>query len=644
MNKFNQSLDKLIEALKKGQPVSANANGEWFVQGFFRALFSSEDRRVVRLAQAFASSLDQIEKHPVRFNAAQTIAFDKFLEAADIILGLLKNQNDSQIAKVKFQLQRRVIALKYRLEGINGGLDEETDQEHNRNLLEKMAADWKLNEVVFSDKELTGEDLEKIELAARHREFADLLIQDQAARQEFFTWAMRDRNEVKPYIQFPATQQKIASSNLQGRIGRMGGEQLQISVQDADGVQEKILTLPFEGQMINILNDQTVITFRGNFKLTIAEVFEVFRNKNTRVGDLEFLKDGITNWNVHELGWWNADKNAYEVVDISKPGWWKQLPFLEILTKKQAKNRYGLHLDGITWSAAASATRGSASLDFDQTHAFLEMAIPMTNGKYAIYDFGKFATQFPSSFMEVLSMLCRTVPATVAFPDENIYYTHRQHALHSFALTPDQGLKLMDSIRRDLIKARAGNLVYQIESENCAKWLHEKLEGVLGYLPNLFKMHILDTEPVGFVSVIFELIKKLPRNLQIPVLTALHLPLGATQEAWILENGKLIARSLTTHEFWETGVIYLPAFLHKQLETGALEAIYEKATTSKQNHAPASRGIHFHLSFLVSPVASAAEALLNTLTPLKNMAAQARTSVSICSVRAFKYSYILAAA
>ena len=106
---------------------------------------------------------------------------------------------------------------------------------------------------------------------------------------------------------------------------------------------------------------------------------------------------------------------------------------------------------------------------------------------------------------------------TIAYPDENEFYSHRHTVYHSFVVEEEEGLRFMDSIKKDIRLSREGNFVYQIESDNCAKWTQEKLENELGQhrVPNLYKMSLLDTEPQGFVSNIFDLIKKLPKTFQV---------------------------------------------------------------------------------------------------------------------------------
>ena len=87
----------------------------------------------------------------------------------------------------------------------------------------------------------------------------------------------------------------------------------------------------------------------------------------------------------------------------------------------------------------------------------------------------------------------------------------------------------------------------------------------------MFRMHLLDTQPVGPVAKVFNFIKKLPRNIQTPFLVMCHLPLGAMKKTRIFEEGKLVYKSLTQHEFWKTGWIYLPAMLHHKKKLGVLD-------------------------------------------------------------------------
>lgn len=432
-----------------------------------------------------------------------------------------------------------------------------------------LARDWKESQSLIITKELLPKEMDYLQDVAAHADFMEQLQRNPDLQHDLFKWVIRDGINPQVFIEYPELQKKLVNCHLNGRIGRQGEGILK--------VYPNKVTLPFEGVEYNLLDEKQVVTFKGNYRLTIEHIFEVFKNKGIRVGNLELMADGIINWNIHRLGWWDAAARDYRVIDVDQPGWWKYLPLLQVRTLTEARETYGNHIDGYVWNVAATASRSSPSLDFEKTHAYLEIAVPMGGGLYAIYDFGKFAYQYPATALESLQMLCLTLPATVAYPDENIFYTHRQQAHYSFVLTSEQGIRLMDEISDDIRKAREGNFVYQIESENCAKWSHEKIEKVIGTkkMPNLFKIHLLKTEPMGPCKVLFSIIKKFPSKWHTPVLNSIHLPLGAAIAQQVLENGVLVEKSLAKHQFWNTSVVYLPAFLLHQKFQGEFEAEME---------------------------------------------------------------------
>lgn len=578
MEKLNTTLDQFADAIRNHLPVVCNNEDSWEIEGPIKAklrhFFHRDIQRLEGVARAMILNLDHLEKIPVHFTngGVQPVDFKGYLNAAEAVIEALGSLSKD----LTCHLRRRVIGLKYRLEAVNGGADCDPVQLDLLHDLHKAANSWKHEQSIIYEKILTDNDLRKLKETTQYPEFAELLLDDPLLLKKFLEWTLRDKNSVPPFIQYPALQNKLVSCSLNGRIGRIaGGTTLKIKKIKEENDWIKIVTLPFEGRDISILDDQKKIEFRGHYQLTIAQVFEIFRNKYAKVGNLEFLEAGIVNWNVHHLGWWNDKLKKIQRIDLNKTDWWMQFPVYEIITKDQAQLRYGWHMNGVNWNAAATATRTTPTLDVDQNHAYLEVAIPIDSVHYAIYPFGKFAYEFPTTFFENLSIFCRNVHATVAFPDENVFYTHRQHASHSFVLTPSEGFRLMDAIKHDIKRSRGNNLVFQIESENCAKWVHESLEKALGdqKIPNLYRIPLLHTEPAGLVKSIFNLIKKLPASLQKPVLTALHLPFGAASGTWIEENGKKVLKSMTSHHFWETTEIYLPAFLHKQKEEGSLAAI-----------------------------------------------------------------------
>ncbi len=520
------------------------------------------------------AQLDELEKIPVLFEK------DRKDNRFDSVLSLPMDPDDEQL-----QLKR--VALLYRLESWNGGLDAGPVDGESVDFLYKEAVGWKRSHPLIGQAILSAKDLMHLKKAAQYSEFIHLLKKFSLLKNKFLNWVLQDGNDVIPFIEFPAAIEHIMDSKLSGRINR----HLRILKEG----NAKLLCLPFEGMYLSILDEDLTVTFRGNYTLTLREIFHIFSEKEVAVGNLEFMSEGIVNWNLHRLGYWNADLKRYITVDMNLDKWWEEMPVLENLNRRQLVKRFKVDVKSHGWVAAAVATRANPDLDFDATHAFLEVAIPLEDGTYNIYDFGKLATEYPANLMERLMMLTKTVHAAVAYPDDSIFYTTRQRGFEPFLLSSRQGRSLMDLIRRDINIAKQNNLVYQIESENCAKWVHSMLAKVLEEknVPDLFRMQLLDTHPKGPVAHIFAWIKKLPDSWQVPVLTFLHLPLGAGRTIYVEEAGEKVAKSLSRHSFFETGQIFLPALLiHKVMTGNTVSRASKFFVKFKRNFAA-----RFHFSF-----------------------------------------------
>lgn len=585
--RISTDLMGFVEALRRGDKILCAGN-KWWVEGsfkaFFRRIMQNETNHLISLAESFEKTLDEVEKIPIQYTlgdgtALQAFDVDLYIEAARLIIRNLTPFRSSEAIRAKNQLSFKLISLRYRLEEVNGGIDVYPIQASFVNILKRLVYKWKLDHAIIADdeKEVNARELLEIQVTSQYPEFIQLLLHDEEIRESYMLWMVRDKNKARSFIEYPALTRKLIDCNLNGRIGRMGGEGLKIikeTFSDVASIQ-KVVTLPFDGIDVNILDETREIVFAGNYRLTVGEVLKIFEDKTYRVGNLEYLAHGITNWNVHKWGIWDNDLGDYKIIDLKHIQWWQQLPLFEILSQEDLFKRYGKRLDGTAWCVAATATRGSRTLDYENTHAFLEVAIPWGDGRYAVYDFGKFAIRFPSSFADALSMFCDNLHATVAYPDENVFYSQRQIAHHAYVINPEQGQKMMEMFKEDMLKAQKKNFIYQIESENCAKWVHKILESVVGFgvVPDMFRMHLLDTEPFGPTSSIFKLIKRLPESLQTPVMAYCHIPMGATKETFIIENGRCVRKSLMQHSFFETGIVYLPALLHKKKEDGFLEGL-----------------------------------------------------------------------
>jgi hypothetical protein len=583
MKNLIHDIKDFLVAVESQLPVVLNEDGTWNVLQDFSSTFKhivAPEPDNVHLLKRFLNILISIESQHVLFPLisktllTQNVNLKNYLLVAEKLLEIMSKSFDEETVKHTNRLKRHTVALSYRLEEINGGLSRVEATNESFESIATLAVEWKHNKPFFVEFELTPYEFKQIETAAQYPKFVNLILNDADLRENFFLWALRDKSSVEVFVEFPVLQERLYLTGLSQRNGRFGGNALKmskISFKTEDYSVAKIVTLPIEGVDVDLLDDSKVIHFKKDYSLTIKEIFNIFENKNRNPGNLEFLNAGITSWNPHKLGHWNAAKQDYDLIDLGMKNWWKQLPCFELVSAKVAGDRYGVKLDGTKWVLSATATRGTKTLDFENTHAYLELAIPQGDHTYEILSFGKFGTFFPTTFYENITSFCQTMYATVAFPDENEFYSHRHTVYHPFLVDAEEGLRFMESIKKDIQLSREGNFVYQIESDNCAKWTQEKLENELGNhrVPNLYKMSLLDTEPQGFVSNIFDLIKKLPRAFQVSTLTAMHYPFGAWKGHEVVENGKRVTKNLINHSFWDTAEVYLPALLHHHKASGS---------------------------------------------------------------------------
>lgn len=569
-------LPTFIRELKSETPLRVSLDGDFYIENFiqhsFRRLFKLDQRRLTEAADAFCRQLNSLESISVQFSASQVqeVNFFLFVEAGQLLLEKMHPYQSRKAVRVRRRLERAVVALLYRLEAENGGYDPVEPDEGLYHQLLHAAQVWKKTLPIFPEKRLDAVEKSQLRDASRYPYFAQLVLQDCELAEEFFLWALRDRIEIRPFVEYPHHQWKINRYALNGRLARLGGHDLVVQKVECGNAFEKQLTLPFEGVPTSILDENKSVLFRGNYGMTIREVFEIFDYKRIEAGNLEYMADGIINWNAHHLGYWDADLNDYVRVDVEKEFWWEDLPVLDRLTLQQARERYGKHITGKEWNLALISTRVSQDLDFENSHAYTSISAPQEDGSYVVYTLGKFTFTFPETLIQALLNIGETAEATVAYPDENVFYTHRRKTHYSYAISEREAQRYFASVKKDILLSREGNLIYQIESENCAKWSYEKIISALGRhrVPEIYTMPFLDSEPHGVMEKVFEILKSLPSKWQIPVTTAIHFLLGGYKGRLIIENGKATWKSLTHHDFWGNTVIFHPSMLYKQQEEG----------------------------------------------------------------------------
>lgn len=587
------------EALVSEETKVTTNSGNWHhlhpMKKRLTKLACFEQQRWVSIAKDMVKEFDRLEKIPVKFDGAgdQEEMFKEHLEAAKYIKEKLKKFNTSKKVKAQWRaLKMRITALKYRIEEVNGGADQGAYCQEDFEELEEFLKNWKENYPLYQDTSISESELKKLAEATAYPKFVKLLKSDKSLRNQFFRWVIRDNNSVDTFVQYPSTCKRLKTAHMSGRINRLL-KNFKFIAKEEEG---KIFRLPFqvqeEGELktrnISILDETLRVNLRGNYELSIAEVMNIFQKKNEDVGNLEFVGKGIANWHTLEHGWWDPEAQDYQRIDVETENsmFWKQLPEYERLTIKDVTERYGVkNVQKGQWIAVAKSTRESLKLDIDRSHGYFEILIPdERTGEYLLYPFGKFAKEFPKNLIDKFLFVTNTVESRIEYPDENTFYSHRQQASAPFVISHNQGLELMEMIRKDLKTAHDGNMVFQFAWENCAWWPQQRLEDLLGAkraedegaeevgeVPNLFVEKLLKSKPKAQpLKFIFSACAILPDCVQNTVAKIIAFLLGSFRGKWVFENGNKVFKSMKNSLFKVNCEMYHPIMLHKKIQEGTV--------------------------------------------------------------------------
>lgn len=591
MQPIKNTLTHFTKALEQKQIITCDAHqGRWSNKASIwqrvKYYLGFDEERLLSIGKAFCKTLDHFEQIPVVYNSETTTIAQRdytasLLLAANHVEATLNSSTDIRIRYQLNEVARRVAALKYRMEPVNGGIAPLLQPTLNYfEQIKNLVAQWKNNEPFWLGEEVTERDQERIKEICTFPEFAKILLKDDSLQDLLFNWCIRENNSVRQFIEYPGTMARIKVSLLSSRISRFGGHCLKIHHQPvpnlADAFQ-KVLTLPFhidnKVEHINILDEDQIVNLRGDMQMTIKKVFQVFANKKLVPGDLEFFGTlGITNWNAYELGWLDKKSNSYVRVDFLKPKWWEDLPVLEEISFEDIQHRYGKKIEEGEWIVLIRAARQTKGMDPDGQHGFFEIAIPLGNNRYAVYPFGVFPENFPTSFLNRLGFLAATVIAKIGYPDENHLYSHRQYATFVMRLTKDEGTGFLKIVGSDVIDSIEGNLTLQLGYDNCAAYPQKRLTELFGdRIPNFFMIKTLEAQPSNpFLKLIYRNLKKVSPQWQGCLLNGLQTILGSGRGIYIKEKGKFVFKSVKTNPLHEQQLIFQPGFLHHQIETGKL--------------------------------------------------------------------------
>lgn len=592
-----EQVRQFVQTIRSGKSVSVKATGEWTKAGAWQRFvewLSGKEKNLQKITNIFSQQLDRLERKAVKFNCSeaelgeQQALYRSWMEGVTLIDDQFKLQK--RVSKVTeaalTKLQMRAVGLQYRIEGVNGGFDQKAVGD--RQLKEQLRTAlfrWKKSEPKYCSEGLTRFDLDKIEEIAQYPQFVPLILKDQKLRELFFKWGIRDNNDIRPFIQYPAIYQRIYRSLLTGRMGVRVSEEM-LAIRKIERKKEgscgtrKVLQFMFDGKSMSLLNESKKVTLKNRinpnnpgWETTVGGVLDEAAAKNDRPGRIEvFEKIGFANWNVHEWGSWNG--KGYDNIDLDQPNWWEKLPVQETLSKEDFEKRYGLEpLKEGEWVGFAKASRMTTDLDVDETHGYLGVAIPQPNGRYRLYDFGKFAERFPAGSKDRVLFIGDTLYSKISYPDENYSYGQRQIAAKPFILDPAKGLKLMEIVTDYAKRARERNLIFQFAWENCAFWPQEVFRRLFGAeMPNLYKAKIIDATPSNkILRVYFKVMKKMPSWIQWGMVRFIEFMLKGWRGVTVTENGKKVKKSVWRSPFHNNMHAFLPALLHEKILKGEVD-------------------------------------------------------------------------
>lgn len=519
--------EKLITTSKKN--IICDHHGNFYEQNYlisiikkivhliFRDLFGFEAKKYVGWTKGFTHTFDKIEQSRIEVNKP---SFESHIKAFKAANQILKHNKSSKTKEALKDLKLRTTAFKYRL-GV-GYKDKYAKQDNvDAKLYEDLkthAETWIKTQIVFKTKELTPKQIEQLETLTRYPKFAVIVKDDEILRHKFFDWALLANNNVDAFVQYPKTVEKIIDVGLSERIGRYGGNDLQIEEVKQDEKLYKELTLPFEGKRENILDGKHVVTLSHEYKLSIAEIFKIYKDREGKVGNVEYFGEGkgTINWNSHAWGPFNPAKNDYEKPDMNDSDWIKKIQFSEIITEEEAKERFEdeeghkLQFSPDDFICTIIANNQYEDANLTGSHTRLGIAVPLGNGKRGLTEISKFSRDFPlfrNEKIRYLLMAYNTVEGALQLPDENFYQIRRDEEGISFKANEAEARSILQSIGKDKLKMENKSLHFQLLTHNCTDWVFKKFKPLLSKEKSheIAGMNMWDAKPEGFSKYIVKL-------------------------------------------------------------------------------------------------------------------------------------------
>lgn len=424
----NQDKSEIFIGQLESEAVNFTDEGEFYLENGCKRLLNQvfpclENSRLTNIADVYCKALDDLEKMKVMFETSKegdetlrdSKKYARVIRVGNIIHEKLAGRSSYEpVKKSMHDLQRRLVALKYRCEFLsptknevedknnahkdNSNADEEKSNakveigekidkekeyknkragpEVERNIkieshgsasvdiLEQLAEAWKKTEIYANASPgLSDLDKERLNEVRRYPKFLELLLSDVNLQKRFFTWSMRNHNGVRAFIEFPATVQKVRETFMSSRFGASDGDGLAVygheqeekaEKSEKDGASAAIRTVD-----IKIKYEAADKSIQTVSLLDEAEEISLRNNFKLTVGKVfEIISQKATDWGDIEfcngiLCNWHVGKMGRwnpEKADYDLVKDLVDLPVCKILTLDQAKVLWGKDKDGYDYA------------------------------------------------------------------------------------------------------------------------------------------------------------------------------------------------------------------------------------------------------------------------------------------------------
>ncbi len=323
----------------------------------------------------------------------------------------------------------------------------------------------------------------------------------------FVKWALRSNCNIGVFVKTPQEKELLASVHLDKRSGAVDGKK-GICFQDVviDGASRKVVCLKIDGKMEpiqgalkkrNVTLKNLIDPKADGLTLSIEKIIRIFKEKTNGYGKVEYLKNGVCDWNAIECGSYNQTTKRYDTINPDKffEELLNKVP-LVAYTEQEISTRYKNwnNLAPNQWGLALRASRSKADLNVLQAHGYKDL-IYRKEDVYYVFPIGIQPKKFPKTSIEKLLFFSSTSVAGNHYPDESFYLSLRDQIGIIFPLSDVETDRMQKELVETYLQAKKGNLLFQFAGDNCAFHIqklfdkviaapfYEKIQSVLnGYL------------------------------------------------------------------------------------------------------------------------------------------------------------------